>query len=129
MCALCRAIRSLLAALPAVAQAQAFPTISIRPARSTDPRDARFEVWPNGDLIVRAFPVDRLLSYAYDFPANPSSRISMLPNWTFSEKYDIEANAPANTIPPSLQDGEVRGRIRANGSRITRRSFRARDAG
>ena len=54
----------------------------------------------------------QLLRYAYDLPANPSSRISTLPNWTFSEKYDIEAKSPANAIPPSLQDGEVRDRIR-----------------
>ena len=99
-------------ALPTLAQTQTFVTIAIKPARSTDPRDARFEVRPNGDLIARAFPVSRLLSYAYDLPANPSPRISTLPGWSTSEMYDIEAKAPANAIPPSLQDAEIRARIR-----------------
>jgi uncharacterized protein (TIGR03435 family) len=108
----CKAVVFLLVALPTFPQTQTFVTITIKPARSTDPRGARIEIRPNGDLTARAFPVVRLVSYAYDLPANPSSRMSTLPGWTFSEKYDIEARAPANAIPPSLQDAEVRGRIR-----------------
>jgi uncharacterized protein (TIGR03435 family) len=42
---------------------------------------------------------------------NPSPRLSALPGWTLREKYDIEAKAPANAIPPGLQDSEVRSRI------------------
>jgi uncharacterized protein (TIGR03435 family) len=49
------------------------------------------------------------LTYAYDVPSNPSPRLSpLLPDWTLREKYDIEAKAPANAIPPSLQESEVR---------------------
>lgn len=109
---LCKAVVCLFAALPVFAQTQTFVTITIKPARSTDPRDAQFEVQANGDLNVRAFPVIRLVTYAYDLPSNPSSRINTLPDWTFSEKYDIDAKAPAGTIPPSLSDAEVRSRIR-----------------
>ena len=87
------------------------------------------QVLPNGDLIASAVPVITLLSYAYDVPVNPSPRLSALPDWTLREKYDIEAKAPANAIPPSLQDSEVRSRIAANDPRIARRSFQARDAG
>ena len=107
----CKAVLSILAALPAFPQPPAFVAITITPARSVGPRDARFEVRPNGDLFARAFPVARLLSYAYDLPANPSSRLSTLPDWTFSEKYDIDAKAAGNAIPASLQDTEIRGRI------------------
>ncbi|HEY6340905.1 MAG TPA: TIGR03435 family protein [Bryobacteraceae bacterium] len=112
MSGFCKALAYFLVALPTFPQTQTFVSITIKPARSTDPRDARFEVRRNGDLIARAFPAGRLLSYAYDLPVNPSLRISTLPDWTFSETYDIEAKAPADAIPPSLQDGEVRGRIR-----------------
>jgi len=51
------------------------------------------------------------LSYAYDVPVNPSPRLSPLPDWTVSERYDIEGKAPATAITPSLQDSEARSRI------------------
>ncbi len=107
----CQAVVCLLVALPAVAQSQAFATITIKPARSADPPNARVQVLPNGDLIASAVPVISLLSYAYDVPVNPSPRLSGLPDWTIREKYDIEAKAPANAIPASLQGSEVRSRI------------------
>jgi uncharacterized protein (TIGR03435 family) len=106
----CQAFVYLLVALPAIAQSQAFATITIKPARSADPRNARVQLLPNGDLIANAVPLITLLSYAYDVPVNPSPRLSPLPNWTLTEKYDIEAKAPANAVPPSLQDSEVRSR-------------------
>jgi uncharacterized protein (TIGR03435 family) len=102
----------LFAALPAVAQSQAFATVTIKPDRSADQRNARVQVLPSGDLIASAVPVITLLSYVYDVPVNPSSRLSPLPDWAVRERYDIEAKAPANAIPPSLQDGEVRSRVR-----------------
>ena len=111
MSVFCKAVVYLLVALPAVAQSQSFATMTIKPAHLADPRNARVQVLPNGDLIASAVPVITLLSYAYDVPANPSPRLSPLPNWTLTEKYDIEAKARANTIPPSLQDSEVRSRI------------------
>jgi uncharacterized protein (TIGR03435 family) len=111
MCVICQAVVCFLVALPAVAQSQTFATITIEPARSADPRNARVQVLSNGDLIASAVPVITLLSDAYDVPVNPSPRLSPLPEWTLREKYDIEAKAPANAIPPSLQDSEVRSRI------------------
>ena len=111
MSVFCQAVVYLLVALPAVAQSQAFATITIKPARSADPRNARVQVLPNGDLIASAVPVITLLSHAYDVPVNPSPRLSPLPDWTLREKYDIEAKAPANAIPASLQGSKVRSRI------------------
>jgi uncharacterized protein (TIGR03435 family) len=107
----CQAVVYLLVALPAVAQSQAFATITIKPARSADPRNARVQLLPNGDLIASAVSVITLLSYAYDVPVNPSLRLSPLPDWTVREKYDIEVKAPTNAIPPNLQDSRVRSRI------------------
>jgi uncharacterized protein (TIGR03435 family) len=68
-------------------------------------------VLQNGDFISTSVPVIMLLSYAYDVPANPSPRLSSLPEWTVSERYDIEAKAHADTITPDLERSEVRGRI------------------
>jgi len=111
MSVFCKAVGYLLLALPAVAQSQAFVTITIKSARSADPRNARVQVLPNGNLIASAVPVITLLSYAYDVPVNPSSRLSPLPDWTRRERYDIEGKAPAHAIPSGLQDSEVRRRI------------------
>jgi uncharacterized protein (TIGR03435 family) len=111
MSAFCPAVLSLLVALPAVAQTQAFATITIRPARSTDPRNVRMQILSDGGLIASAVPVIRLLSYAYDVPVNPSPRLSSLPDWTVADSYDIQAKAAANAIPPTLQYSEVRSRI------------------
>ena len=104
----CQAFVYLLVALPAVAQSQAFATITIKPARSAE---TRVRVLPNGDLVASAVPLITLLSRAYDVPVNPSPRLSPLPDWIVRETYDIEAKAAANAIPPGLEDGEVRGRI------------------
>jgi uncharacterized protein (TIGR03435 family) len=111
MSVFCQAAVYLLLALPAIAQSQAFATITIKPARSADARNTRVQVLPNGDLIASAVPVVRLLSYAYDVPVNPSPRLSGLPGWR--ETYDIETKAPANTIPAGLPGSEKRGRMQA----------------
>ena len=105
---LCKAVVLLLLALPAVAQSQAFEVITIKPARSADPRNMRMRVLPNGDLHATAVPVLLLLHYAYDVPVNPSPRLAGLPGWR--ETYDIEAKAPANAVPAGLPESEKRGR-------------------
>ena len=94
-----QAVLYLLVALPAIAQSQAFSTATIKPARAADPRNARVQVLPNGDLIASAVPLITLLSYAYDVPVNPSPRLSGLPDWAWHERYDIQAKAPASAIP------------------------------
>lgn len=109
MSVLCKAVVFLLLAVPAVAQSQAFEVISIKPARSGDPRNMRMRVLPNGDLIASAVPVLLLLQYAYGVPVNPSPRLAGLPGWR--ETYDIEAKAPANAVPPGLPESERRRRI------------------
>ncbi len=106
-----QAIIYLLVALPAVAQSQAFATITIKPAQSADANNPRMQVLPNGDLIASAVPVIMLLSYAYDVPVNPSPRLSPLTDWALRERYDIEGKSPANAIAPSLQDSEAGSRI------------------
>lgn len=100
----------LLIALPALAQSQAFEALAIRLHRSGDPASMRMQVLPNGDLLTNAVPVIEVLCYAYDVPANPSPRLSGLPDWAIHERYDIEARAPANAVPAGLSESELRGR-------------------
>ncbi|HET9402922.1 MAG TPA: TIGR03435 family protein, partial [Candidatus Acidoferrales bacterium] len=111
MSALRHAVLFLLVALPAAAQSQAFAKITIKPAPSADSGNWRVQILPNGDLSAGAVPVAALLSFAYDVPNNPSPRLSGLPGWAFRERYDIEAKAPANAIPPGLPSSEVRSRM------------------
>ncbi len=106
-----RAVLCLLVAWPTAIQSQAFERITIKPARSTDPRSNRMRVLANGDLIANAVPVIELLSYAYGVPSNPSPRLNSLPGWTVGHSYDIEAKAPANAIAASSQDGEAQSRL------------------
>jgi len=108
--------------LPAIAQAQAFEVISIKPARSGDPRNTRMRVLPNGDLNASAVPVLLLLSYAYDVPVNPSPRFSGLPGWR--ETYDIEAKAPANAVPAGLPESEKRRRMQGMVRRLLADRFK-----
>jgi uncharacterized protein (TIGR03435 family) len=100
------AVVVMLLAVPAIAQAQAFEVISVKPARSGVPM--RMRVLPNGDLSASAVPVLLLLSYAYDVPLNPSPRLAGSPGWR--ETYDIEAKAPAMAIPVALPESERRRR-------------------
>ena len=105
------AVACFLAALPAAAQPQAFATVTIKQVASSDPRSPQLQVLPSGDMIATAVPLMTLLSYAYDVPVNPSPRLAPLPDWTFREKYDIEARARAHAIPPNLPRSEVRRRV------------------
>ena len=122
MSVLCKAVVFLLLPLPAVAQSQAFELISIKPARSGDPRNMRMRVLQNGDLNASAVPVLLLLRYAYDVPVNPSPRLSGLPGWR--ETYDIEAKAPANAVPPGLPESEKRGRMQGMVRRLLADCFK-----
>lgn len=84
-------------AVPALAQTQTFEKITIKSVRA-DPRSARLQVLPDGELIAHAIVVIDLLSYAYDVPSNPSPRLNALPGWIYSDRYDIEAKAPPDAI-------------------------------
>jgi uncharacterized protein (TIGR03435 family) len=106
MSKLSEAVVVLLLALPAVAQAQAFETISIKPAASSDPRSIRMRVLANGDLEASTVPAGLLLQYAYDVPFNGSPRFVDAPGPP--GRYDITAKAPANALPASLSASEKR---------------------
>ena len=111
-----RFVVCLLVTASAFAEAQSFATIDVKPARSVDPQSRRVRVLPNGDLIGTSVNAIMLISEAYSVPANQSDRLSTLPPWVYSERYDIEAKASSGAKQMSLSDGnawmQVRGMFR-----------------
>jgi uncharacterized protein (TIGR03435 family) len=105
------AVVCLIVAWPVVAQSQPFEKITIKPAQSVGQSNMRLQVLSDGDLIANAVPVVTLLSYAYDLPINPSHLVSPLPDWAISDRYDIEAKASANAVPPGFPERESRSRM------------------
>jgi uncharacterized protein (TIGR03435 family) len=106
-----RAVLFFLAALSAAAPSQVFEDIAIRPVPSADSRSMRVQVLLDGDLKAKAVPVITLLSYAYDVPANPTPRLSSLPDWTLRERYDIEGKPHTNITAPS-QDSDAQSQTK-----------------
>jgi uncharacterized protein (TIGR03435 family) len=106
-----QAFASLLLALSALAHAQTFESLSVKPHPSAEARDTRIQLLPDGHLIATAIPVLTLLTYAYDVPSNPSPRLSALPAWTLREKYDIDARPAAGAVTPDLSYTEWHSRM------------------
>jgi uncharacterized protein (TIGR03435 family) len=111
-----RFVVCLLVTASAFAQAQLFATIDVKPARSVDAQSMRVRVLPNGDLIGTSVNAITLISEGYGVPANPSERLSALPPWVYSERYDIDAEAPSSAKQMNPSDG--------NTSKLVRDMFR-----
>lgn len=90
-------------------QTAAFVSIEVKPARSTDPQSSRIRILPNGDMLASSVNAIELISEGYSVPANPSARLSALPSWVYTERYDIEAKASptAKRVSPSEMFREV----------------------
>ena len=100
----------------AFAQAQSFVAIEVKPARSVDLGTRRVRILPNGDLIGTSVNAITLIGEGYGVPVNPSERLSTLPPWVYSERYDIEAKAPSSAKQMNPSDG--------NTSKLVRDMFR-----
>jgi hypothetical protein len=107
-----RFVVCLLVTASAFAQAQSFATIDVKPARSVDPQSRRIRVLPNGDLKGTSVNAITLISEGYGVPANPSERLSTLPPWVYSERYDIEAKAPSSAKQMNPSDGKTSKLVR-----------------
>lgn len=77
--------------------AQSFTSIEVKPAASSSVESRRIRVLPNGDVIATSINVVSLIDFAYDVPTNPSERLSALPDWAFTERYDITAKRADKT--------------------------------
>ena len=107
------------------AQAQPFVAIDVKPARSVDLKSRRVRTLPNGDLIGTSVNAITLISEGSSVPANPSDRLSTLPPWDYSERYDIEAKASSGAKQMSLSDGNTSKMVRDmfRKHRLSTRSF------
>jgi uncharacterized protein (TIGR03435 family) len=94
----------LLVTASAFAQAQSLATIDLKPARSADLQSRRVRVLPNGDLVATSINFITLISEAYSVPANPTERLSTLPPWVYSERYDITAKTSSGAMRLSPSD-------------------------
>jgi len=109
----CWALACALLPLPGAAQSPAFEVVSVKPHNAEDTRNIGMQVFPGGRLSATALPLRALLAYAYSLPMNPSERLSDLPDWTISERYDIEAKAPDGAFPAGLPTSEARAKMQA----------------
>jgi uncharacterized protein (TIGR03435 family) len=114
----------LLGTASAFAQAQSFATINVKPARSADPQSIRIRVLPNRDLIGTSVNVIRLISEGYGVPSNPSERLSTLPPWVYSERYDVEAKALAHATRPDFSADKKHELVRRMFREILTKRFR-----
>jgi uncharacterized protein (TIGR03435 family) len=102
----------LLVTATAIAQTQSFDSIEVKPARSADPQSRRVTVLPNGDLRATSVNAIGLISDGYGVPANPSERLSALPPWVYSERYDIEAKTSTSAKRVTTSDGNASTLVR-----------------
>ena len=85
-------------------QTATFASIEVKPAGLSDPQRSRVRILPNGNLIATSVNAIMLISEGYNVPANPSDRLSALPPWVYSERYDIEAQPSPNAKHMSPSD-------------------------
>lgn len=68
--------------------------------RHIDPPFLRFSILPGGRLVVQGYPLSSIIHHAFGIP---SGRVSGMPDWAQSERYDITAKAPEGAIGGSPQ--------------------------
>ena len=72
--------------------------------------EPRLQILPDGELVAHRIPVVDLISLAYGVPANPSPRLSGLPDWTAQQRFDIEARVP-RSLELTSKDAEAQRRL------------------
>jgi uncharacterized protein (TIGR03435 family) len=113
MIGFCRVALYVVLTLPAIARAQTFAHPLIRlAAKSRGPQNSRLTVSPDGRLSATSVPVITLLSYAFDVPSNPSSRLRSLPRWTVTERYDIDARTSQRLRSGELLEEQGQNRLK-----------------
>ncbi len=86
----------MLTGLLALARAQQFASVVIKPSASSDPGASRLQILPGGELIGHSVLVADLIDLAYAVPSNPSPRLVSLPEWAGRQHFDIEAKTAAS---------------------------------
>ncbi len=85
-------------------QAPAFDVASVKANHSPDARNAHVQFLPGGRLSIENIWLSAIISVAYDVPFNRSVRLSGMPDWAGSERFDIEARTDEASLPPGPAD-------------------------
>jgi len=80
----------------------AFDVASVKANHSEDRRTIHVQFLPGGRLSIGNVALFAIISFAYDVPINPSIRLSGMPDWARSERFDIEATTDNESLPPDV---------------------------
>ena len=80
----------------------AFEVASVKSDKSTD--RPQMQTLPGGTLTIKNVPLRFIVVMAYNLPPFALDRISGVPGWADSEKFDIEAKAVPSAIPAGLSE-------------------------
>jgi uncharacterized protein (TIGR03435 family) len=111
----CAAAVAALAVLQGLAQPPrpAFDVVSVKPSKSTDFRSLSLNYYPGGRFSARNVPMFMLIGEAYHVAVvNESVRLSGVPDWGRSERFDVEAVPRPGGIPPGLTSEAGRSVVR-----------------
>jgi uncharacterized protein (TIGR03435 family) len=104
------------AAIAALAQSQTAPVykfavVSVKPNTSA-PRPGGIGFQPGGRFQARNFPLIFVIALAYNVPFQ-STRLTGGPDWLRIDRFDIDAVADKDALPPGLPDSVRKERLRA----------------
>lgn len=100
---------ALIALIPLLLSAQtrtAFELASIRPSSADDTRRPQIQFLPGNRLIAVNYPLLMLIGAAWQVPFNQSPRMTGVPDWAGSTRYNISAQAGKGSIKPGLPPRE-----------------------
>ena len=87
-----------------------FEVASVKQNTSTDRPALGFRTLPGGSLSIHNEFLGSIIAAAYHLPPfNNGDRLTGIPQWVESERYDIDAKAPAGAIPAGMPEQD-RGR-------------------
>jgi bla regulator protein BlaR1 len=82
-----------------------FEVASVKSNKSTD--RPQFQALPGGTSTIKNAPLNILVMAAYNLSPNAPERISGVPKWAESERFDIEAKAAPGAIPAGLSPKQL----------------------
>ena len=98
-----------LALAPLLLSAQtrtAFEVASIRPSSADDARRPQLQFLPGNRLLAVNYPLLMLIASAWQIPFNESPRVTGIPDWAGSTRYNVSAQAGIGSIKPGLPPRE-----------------------
>lgn len=95
------------------AQTRPFELASIRQANADDARRPQLQFLPGNRLLAVNYPLWMLIASAWEVPFNESARMTGIPDWARSTRYNVSAQAGKGSIKPGLPPRERNAVMRA----------------